>query len=69
MDRIVIRTNFTGTAPVTYDLAIEKLGEARNLEILHHVFFDPEKLKPGTTSQAITQDAAETFAGIAESTF
>jgi hypothetical protein len=67
MDRIVIRTNFTGTAPATYDIPLEKLGEPRNLEILHHVFFDPEKLKPGTTSQAITQDAADRFAKIADS--
>ena len=67
MDRIVIRTNFTGTAPVTYDIPLEKLGEPRSLEILHHVFFDPEKLKPGKTSEAITQDAADRFAGIADS--
>ncbi len=40
MDRIVIRTNFTGTAPVTYEIAMERLGEPRNMEILHHVFFD-----------------------------
>jgi len=67
MDRIVIRTNFTGTAPVTYEIPLEKLGEPRNLEILHNVFFDPEKLKPGKTSEAITQDAADHFATIADS--
>ena len=67
MDRIVIRTNFTGTAPVAYEIPLEKLGEPRNLEILHHVFFDPEKLKPGKTSETITRDAADRFAGIADS--
>ena len=67
MDRIVIRTNFTGTAPVTYEVDLDRLGEPRNLEILRHVFFDPDKLKPGKTSEAITQDAAQQFAGIAES--
>ena len=67
MDRIVIRTNFTGTVPVTYEIPLEKLGEPRNLEILNHVFFDPEKLKPGKTSAAITQEAAQHFAGIADS--
>ncbi len=67
MDRIVIRTNFTGTVPAIYEIPLDKLGEPRNLEILHHVFFDPEKLKPGKTSEAITQTAAEQFAGIAES--
>ena len=39
MDRIVIRTNFTGTAPATHDIPLDKLGEPRSLEILHHVFF------------------------------
>jgi type II restriction/modification system DNA methylase subunit YeeA len=67
MDRIVIRTNFTGTAPAIYEIPLEKLGEPRNLEILHHVFFDPEKLKPGKTSETITQDAADHFARIADS--
>jgi len=67
MDRIVIRTNFTGTAPITFEIPLEKLGEPRSLEILHHVFFDPDKLKLGKTSAAITQDAADRFAGIAES--
>ncbi len=67
MDCIVIRTNFTGTAPATHDIPLDKLGEPRNLEILHHVFFDPEKLKPGKTSEAITQDAADRFAKIADS--
>ncbi len=67
MDRLVVRTNFTGTVPAVHELALEKLGEPRNLEILHHVFFDPEKLKPGKTSEAVTQDAADHFAGIADS--
>jgi len=53
--------------PVTYDVPLERLGESRSLEILHHVFFDPEKLKPGKTSEIITQDAADRFAGIADS--
>jgi len=67
MDRILVRTNFTGTAPTTLEIPLDKLGESRSLEILHHVFFDPDKLKPGKTSAAITQDAADRFAGIAQS--
>ncbi len=67
MDRILVRTNFTGTAPVTHEIALSQMGEARNLEILRSVFHDPEKLKPGRTSEAITQDAAKQFAGVADS--
>ena len=67
LDRIVIHTNFTNTPTVVYDIPLEEHGEPRNLEILHHVFFEPERLKPGQTSEAITQDAADHFAGIADS--
>jgi len=67
LDRIIVHTNFTGTVSATYDIALDQLGESRNLEILRAVFFDPEKLRPGKTSEAITQDAAQQFAGIAES--
>jgi type II restriction/modification system DNA methylase subunit YeeA len=66
-ERIVIHTNFTKTASATYEVTLDQLGEPRSLEILRAMFFDPEKLRPGRTSEAITQDAAEQFAGIAES--
>ena len=67
LERFVVRTNFTGTAPAVHEFRLEQIAEPRNLEILRAVFFDPDKLKPGRTSTAITQEAAERFAGIAES--
>jgi len=67
MDRIIVHTNFTKTASATHEIALDQLGEPRSLEILRAVFFDPEKLRPGKTSEAITQEAAQQFAGIAES--
>jgi hypothetical protein len=67
MDLILVRTNFTGTAPVTHEIPLAKMGEPRSIEILQAVFFDPEKLKPGRTSAAITQDAAKQFASVADS--
>ena len=67
LDRIVVHTNFTGTVSVTHEIALERLGEPRNLEILRAVFFDPEKLRPGKTSEAVTQEAARQFADIAQS--
>ncbi|MBU1694066.1 MAG: N-6 DNA methylase, partial [Verrucomicrobia bacterium] len=66
MDRVVVHTNFTRTASATHEIALDNLGEPRSLEILRAVFFDPEKLRPGKTSAAITQEAAQQFAGIAE---
>ena len=67
LDRIIIHTNFTKTVSVAHEIPLERLGEPRNLEILRAVFFDPEKLRPGKTSVAITQEAAQHFADMAES--
>ncbi|MBU0716121.1 MAG: N-6 DNA methylase [Verrucomicrobia bacterium] len=67
LDRIIVRTNFTGTVSAKHEIALDQLGEPRSLEVLRAVFFEPEKLRPGKTSEAITQDAAQRFAGIAES--
>ena len=67
LDRIVVHTNFTKTVSVAHEIPLEKLGEPRSLEILRAVFFDPEKLRPGKTSVAITQEAAQHFADMAES--
>jgi len=65
LDRIVVHTNFTGTVSATYDIPLENLGEPRNIEILRAVFHNPEALRPGRTSTAVTQDAAQHFAEIA----
>ena len=66
LDRIVVRTNFTGTVSVAYEIPLEKLGEPQHLEILRAVFAGSEKFKPGKTSAAITQEAAERIAAIAQ---
>ena len=65
LDRIVIHTNFTGTVPFTYEIQLERLGESRNIEIMRAVLHNPEALRPGRTSTAVTQDAARHFAEIA----
>ena len=65
LDRIVVHTNFTGTVSATYDIPLESLGEPRNIEIMRAVFHNPEALRPGRTSTAVTQDAARHFAEIA----
>ncbi len=65
LDRIIIHTNFTGTVSATHEIPLESLDEPRNIEILRAVFHDPEVLRPGRTSIAVTQDAARHFAEIA----
>src|SRR5512137_1383022 len=42
-DRIVVHTNFTNTPHRVHEVALERLGEPRSLEILRAVFFEPEK--------------------------
>lgn len=65
LDRIIVHTNFTGTVSVAHEIALERLADSRNLEILRAVFHHPETLRPGQTSVAITQEAARHLAEIA----
>ena len=66
LDRIVVHTNFTNTVSARHEIPLKQLGEPRSQEILRAVFFQPDLLRPGRTSEAVTQEAAEQFAGIAE---
>jgi hypothetical protein len=65
MDRIVVHTNFTGTRTEIHDITLAELGKPRNLAIVRAVFENPRRLKPGATSEAITQEAASHIASIA----
>jgi type II restriction/modification system DNA methylase subunit YeeA len=67
LDRIIVHTNFTNTASDRHEIQLAELGEPRNLEILRALFFSPDKLRPGQTSEAVTRLAAEKIAEIAES--
>ena len=64
-DRILVRTNFTGTVSALHEIPLAALGEPRNIEIMRAVFHNPETLRPGRTSLAVTQDAASRFAEMA----
>ena len=65
LDRIIVHTHFTGTVSDTHAIPLESLDEPRNMEILRAVFHNPETLRPGRTSIAVTQEAAKQFADIA----
>jgi type II restriction/modification system DNA methylase subunit YeeA len=67
MERIIVRTNFTNTPTVKYEIALADLAKPENLGLLRNVFFEPEKLKPGITIQSITTEAARHLAEIAQS--
>jgi hypothetical protein len=67
LERIIIHTNFTNTASARHEIALTEIGEPRSLEILRAVFFSPDKLRPGQTSEAVTRLAAERIGESAES--
>src|SRR2546421_6542823 len=66
MDRFVIHTNFTATPSKTYEISLDDLTEPRNIEILRNVFWEPEKLRPDRTSEAITQEVARRVGEVAQ---
>ena len=66
MDRFEVHTNFTGTRKEKHTFDLAGLADPANLDILRKVFTDPNSLKPGITSEAITVEAAERFAELAD---
>ncbi len=67
LDIIRVHTNFNNAPTRTHELTLATLDQPRSLEILDAVFHAPDKLRPGVTSEAITEKASGHFAEIAES--
>ena len=67
MDRIIIHTNFTATPVEVHKIPLIEIGTPENLEKLRALFYDPEKLRPGLTSERITAKAAGRLAELAQS--
>jgi hypothetical protein len=66
LDRFEVHTNFTGTVKRVYAFDLAGLPEPANLDVLRRVFTDPESLRPGQTTEAITKQAAELIGQIAD---
>lgn len=66
MDQIVVHTNWTNTVPTVHEIPLEKLPEPEYLQVLRWAFTDPERLRPGLTTEDVTQRAAGRFAGPAQ---
>jgi hypothetical protein len=66
MDRFRIHTNWTNTVQQIHEFAIEDLADAGKRDLLRAAFLDPETLRPTKTRQALTEDAARQFAGLAQ---
>ena len=66
MDHIRIHTNWTNTVQEVHDFALEDLIDGDAREKLKRAFTDPEHFKPTKTRQALTEETAKEFAGIAQ---
>ncbi|QRG10170.1 class I SAM-dependent DNA methyltransferase (plasmid) [Xanthobacter dioxanivorans] len=63
--RFRVHTAWTNTVPTTYEITLDDITDPHKREILHNVFFNPEKLKPTRTRAGLTKDAADKFSTIA----
>ncbi|MDQ6969678.1 MAG: hypothetical protein Q9M16_04125 [Mariprofundus sp.] len=50
----------------THTIPLEQIGQPENLQKLHWLFTDPERLRPGQTRDAVTEKVAKAFACIAQ---
>ena len=66
MQRFRIRTNWTNSVSKTYEFGLADLADAAARDRLKWAFSDPERLRPGETRQSLTEQAAESFATVAQ---
>ncbi len=66
LDTIVIHTNFTNTVHQVHTLPLESLADPAQLRLLKWAFSEPERLRPDRTTAAVTAEAAEAFASLAQ---
>ena len=65
-ERIIIHTAFTGYPDEPREIRIEELVDESKRQILKWIFTDPLKLRPEKSTTAVTEEAAQRFAGLAE---
>ena len=66
MARFRIRTNWTNSVSETHEFALEHLEDAAVRDKLKWAMSEPERLRPGESRQALTEQAAKTFASLAQ---
>lgn len=65
-ERIIIHTAFTGYPDEPREIHIEELVDDSKRQMLKWVFTDPQKLRPEKSTAAVTEEAAQRFAGLAD---
>ena len=66
LDTIEIHTHFTNTVHTVHRLTLDDLADGQRRQLLKWAFTDPDRLKPAQTTAAVTAQAAETFAQLAQ---
>ena len=66
MHRFRIRTNWTNSVSETHEFDLDDLADAHTRDRLKWAFSDPERLRPKQTRQSLTEQAAESFATVAQ---
>ncbi|MFM8330499.1 MAG: class I SAM-dependent DNA methyltransferase [Candidatus Methylumidiphilus sp.] len=66
LDTIVIHTAFTNAVQETHVITLADLAKPEARQKLKWAFTDPERLRPGKTREALTQDAAHRFTTLAQ---
>ncbi len=66
MARIVVRTNFTNAVTPTDEFGFDDLRDAGRRDRLRDCWIAPDRWRPGTTRQALTERAAADFAELAK---
>lgn len=66
MDMIRIHTNWTNTVQQVHTLTLDDLKDAANRDKLRNAFLNPEVFKPTKTRQLVTEQAAQSFANLAQ---
>jgi hypothetical protein len=66
MDRILVHTNWTNTVQEVHEFSTEDLVDGAVRDRLKAAFTDPDQFKPAKTRQALTEETAAEFAGLAQ---
>lgn len=67
LDRFEVHTNFTNTAKRVYAFGVDELDRPEHLAVLRALWTNPSSLRPDTTPEAVTREAAERFGRLAAS--
>jgi hypothetical protein len=66
INRGEIHTNFTGTAKQVHRVGLDEIGSPDKFDLLRKVLTQPDALKPGQTTAAVTEEVAGRFARLAD---